>query len=218
MPGGKNALLRFPFMDKLIVVGVPNVGKYRLATHAEMISMNYGAPYPWGFMPENTAPSRMWQEKRIGFGGLVHTAWFVLENGERVGAAPNVPETGPGAQRHYLHTSGGIDSSCQLNDNEGYAVVWEGVPSINDKMYRIIHAHVGKHVTADRGGVTISPVTEKDDRIFVGFIGRCLSCPNPERISINALKNACPGLHIELHPDWKNWEIAQAGGEMKIAV
>ncbi len=167
-------------------------------------------------MPENTEPSQMWKEKRIGFGGLVHSAWFVLDGGERIGAAPNVPETGPGAQRHYLHTSGGIDNSHQLNDNEGNAIVWEGVPNINDQIYRTIHAHVGKHVTADRGGVVISPVKEKTDTVYVGFIGRCLFCPNPERISIHALKNACPEIKIQLHPDWENWNNSQ-NKDLKVA-
>ena len=203
LPGGKNAILRFPFQGDLSALGTPVSGKYRLATHAEVVAVNYGAPYPWGFMTENTKPTRLWKEKNIGYGGLVHSAWFILENDERIGGAPNVPQEGPGAQRHYIHTSGGIDNCHQLNDNEGYAVVWENVPTINDSVYRAIHAHVAKHVVGDRGGVTISPIANKGETIYVGFIGRCMTCPNPEIISINALKHACPKLDIELHPDWK---------------
>lgn len=206
LPGGKNALLRVPFQGDLEQLGKPLTGKYRLATHAEVVSIA-SSPYPWGYMPENQSPTKLWKEKRIGYGGLVHGAWFILENNERIGGAPNVPEVGPGSMRYYLLTSGGIDNSHQLNDNEGYAVVWENIPSCNDQVYRIIHAHVSKHVTADRGGVVISPILNEGETIFVGFVGRCMTCPNPERISINALKDACPNLTIELHPDWKDWVL-----------
>jgi Fe-S cluster biogenesis protein NfuA len=200
LPGGMSALLRMPYQeDKL-----PD-GNYRKATHAEIIAANQGAPYPWGYMPENKFPTKMWQEKRIGYGGLIHDAWFILQNDERIGGAPNVPEVGPGAQRYYLLTSGGLDSNHQLNDNEGYALVMENLPKINDRVYRTIHAHVAKHVSADRGGVIISPIEKEGDTIYVGFVGRCMTCPNPERISIEALKHACPGLNIELHPSWLGW-------------
>jgi Fe-S cluster biogenesis protein NfuA len=207
LPGGKKAILRFPLRGDLSSLEKPVSGKYRLATHDEVVVMNYGAPYPWGFMQENNYPTKLWKEKRIGYGGLVHDAWFVLENDERIGGAPNVPEIGPGAQRHYLLTTGGIDNSHLLNENEGFAVVWDDVPTINDKIYQTIHSHVSKHVTADRGGVIISPITEECQAVFVGFIGRCMTCPNPERISINALKDSCKEINIELHPDWKEWSI-----------
>lgn len=206
LPGGKNAILRFPFQGDLQQLGTPPTGKYRNATHAEVVAIA-SSPYPWGFMPENQNPTKLWKEKRIGYGGLMHSAWFVLEKDERIGGAPNVPEVGPSAMRHYLLTSGGIDNSHQLNDNEGYAVVWEGIPECNDLIYRSIHAHVSTHVTADRGGVVISPVLSKDKTIFVGFIGRCMTCPNPERISINALKCGCLNFDIQLHPDWKDWVL-----------
>ncbi len=207
LAGGKNAVLRYPFKRPLSELEKPVTGTYRLATQSEIVAVNYGAPYPWGFMPENTNPTKLWSKRRIGYGGLLHDAWFVIENNERIGGAPNVPETGPGAQRHYLLTSGGIDNDCQLNENEGYAIVWENIPSANDSVYRTIHAHVAKHVTADRGGVIISPILNKHELVRVGFIGRCMTCPNPERISINALKDACPSLTIELHPDWQGWEL-----------
>ena len=205
MPGGKRALLRFPSDEELSeLLTIPDV---RRATHADVVSMNAGAPYPWGFMPENDTPTKLWKDKLIGYGGLVHDAWFLLDNGERIGGAPNVPETGPGAMRHYLLTTGGVDNSHQLNDNEGYAMVCENLPAINEKIYRIIHAHVAKHVTADRGGVVISPISTEGEVVYVGFVGRCMSCPNLERISIEALKAACPTLNIELHPDWKDWSL-----------
>ncbi len=206
LPGGKNAILRFPFHGELKQLGTPTTGSYRLATHVEVLVVAT-SPYPWGFMPENTNPTKIWKEKRIGYGGLVHSAWFILQSDERIGGAPNVPEVGPGAMRHYLLTSGGIDNSHQLNDNEGYAVVWEDIPACNDQVYRTIHAHVSKHVTADRGGVVISPVQKETDIIHVGFTGRCMTCPNPERISVNALKDACSKFSIELHPDWKDWVL-----------
>jgi len=206
LPGGKNAILRFPFQGELSEIGKPVTGYYRKATHAEVIAIS-SSPYPWGFMPENNHPTKLWIDKKIGYSGLVHSAWFVLENGERIGGAPNVPEIGPGAMRHYFLTTGGSDISSQLNDNEGFAVVWENIPPHNDTTYRTIHAHAAKHVTADRGNVIISPTDNCQDPIFVGFIGRCMTCPNPEQISIKALQNACKNLPIKLHPDWINWYL-----------
>ncbi len=206
LPGGKTALLRFPLQSDAFDISKLDPATHRLATHAEIIAVN-SAPYPWGYLPENKMPTKLWKEKRIGYGGLMHSAWFILDNGHRIGGAPNVPETGPGAQRHYLLTTGGINDCLQLNENEGNALVFTSLSPLNEHVYRTIHAHVGKHVTADRGGVTISPISEKDETIHVGFVGRCMTCPNPERISIEALKDACPGLNIELHPDWKGWAV-----------
>ena len=207
LPGGKNALLRFPLSGNLSDLTTPPTGSYRLATQAEIVAMNYGAPYPWGWMPDNSKPTKMWQDYRIGYGGLIHSAWFVLANGERVGGAPNVPDTGQGARRHYLLTSGGSNDTPEINDNEGFAVVWEEVPSVNEHAYRTIHDHIASHVTADRGGAIISPILNAGDTIYVGFIGRCMTCPNPERISIGALQSSCPSLAIALHPSWRNWQV-----------
>lgn len=206
LPGGKSAIYRLPYKDgsKREIESIPRA---RRATHAEIIAMNGGAPYPWGFMPENTNPTKLWRDKRIGYGGLVHNAWFLLDNDERIGGAPNVPDIGPGAMRHYLLTTGGLDNSHEANDNEGYAIVVTDLPGINEENYRIIHAHVAKHITADRGGVVITVAKTEEDVVYVGFIGRCMTCPNPERISIEALKAACPNIKIKLHPDWKNWQL-----------
>ncbi len=206
LPGGKSALLRFPFQGEITELSTPLTGIYRKATHTEVLAIAL-SPYPWGFLPENINPTKLWKENRIGYGGLMHSAWFVLENGERIGGAPNVPETGPGALRHYMLTTGGFDQEKLLNENEGYAVVWDGIPVHNTETYRTIHAHVAKRVSADRGGVTISPTERSDEITFVGFIGRCMTCPNPERISIEALKHECPTLPIQLHPNWTNWSI-----------
>lgn len=206
LPPGNTAILRFPFKGGLSDCELPEgLSDPRLATACELIVANRSQPYPWGDSPQATpeSTSRLWKEKTIGVGGLIHTDWFVTSE-NRFGGASNVPKTGPGALRHYMYLDGGPDSSGILAENEGWAIVAQvsGVAYA----YRQIQLHAAEHVVKDRGGIIVFP-KDGNDMYHVGFVGRCMTCPNPELISLRALRFACPELKIELHPDWKGWVI-----------
>lgn len=203
LPPGKTAILRFPFAGKIEDVVLPKgLSNPRLATPAELIVANQGRPYPWGDA-KDMVKSRMWNEKRIGIGGLIHNAWFVTSGG-RFGAAPNVLETGNAALRYYMYLDGGFEPTGTLADNEGFAVVADVESSYSG--YMDIQLHAATHVVADRGAISVSP-KDDDDKFTVAFVGRCMTCPKPEMVSVVALQEACPHLKIELHPDWKGWEL-----------
>ncbi len=207
LPPGKTAILRFPFQGELSQCELPEgLINPRLATAPELIVANQGYPFPWGTKPEasETNTSRIWKERQIGVGGLVHNAWFVTDDG-RMGGAPNVPKIGPGALRHYMYLDGGT-SKAGLAENEGLAIVAEISDPVITRDYRRMQLHAAEHVSGDRGAIIIFP---KDDQgtYYVGFVGKCMECPNPELISVRALKHAVPDVLIELHPDWKNWRV-----------
>ncbi len=207
LPSGKRAILRFPFQGELSQCELPaGLINSRMANQCELIVANQGYPFPWGTKPEasDANTSRIWKEKQIGIGGLVHNAWFVTSDG-RVGGAPNVPKTGPGALRHYMYLDGG-PSKAGIAENEGFAIVAEIANQSIAEDYRRIQLHAAEHVAGDRGAIIVFP---KDGTgvYHVGFVGKCMECPNAELISVRALKHACPGLSIELHPDWKGWKV-----------
>lgn len=205
LPPGRSAILRYPFRGKLDECELPpGLSNPRLATPCELLVANQCRPYPWGDLPQATDvnTTRLWKEKRIGIGGLIHNAWFVTSEG-RLGGAPNVPVTGPGALRHYMFLDGGKDPSG-TSENEGLAIVAD--LSGCDADYRRIELHAAEHVVQDRGAIIVFPKDE-EGVYHVGFVGRCMTCPNPELISLRALRHACLDLKIELHPDWKNWQI-----------
>lgn len=206
LPPGKTAILRFPFQGELKDLTLPSgLSNPRLATPCELIVVNLGRPYPWGYSPEAfpEKTSKMWKEGQMGIGGLIFDAWFVTAEG-RFGGAPNVPKTGPGALRHFMYLDGGLEPTGLLAENEGYAVVCDVADSHD--AYRKIQVHAAEHVVADTGAIIVSP-KDDDGAFHVGFVGRCMTCPNPELFSLRALRNACPDLSIELHPDWKGWTL-----------
>ncbi|MDB5204301.1 MAG: hypothetical protein JWP09_329 [Candidatus Taylorbacteria bacterium] len=207
LPPGKTAILRFPFKGELSECELPHgLSNPRLATPSELIVANQGRPFPWGYAPEATPDqtSKLWKEKMIGIGGLIHTEWFVAEGGRRYGGASNVPKTGPGALRHYMFLDGGFEPSRVLAANEGLAIVAELSESYSD--YHEIQLHAAEHVVKDTGAIIVFPKDE-NGVYHVGFVGRCMTCPKAELVSLRAVKTACPNLKIEMHPDWKNWKI-----------
>lgn len=54
------------------------------------------------------------------------------------------------------------------------------------------------------GAIVVSPLDESS-AACVGFVGRCLVCPNPELISFEQLQAAVPEYHFRLWPEWHNW-------------
>ncbi len=96
--------------------------------------------------------------------------------------------------------------SCSgLEDNEGYALV-KDVSEENRNMYRRVQLHSAEHVVADGGAIIVSPIGP-DREVYVGFVGRCQSCPNPELISFRQLQSAVPGFNFKLLPEWENWKL-----------
>ncbi len=172
----------------------------RLATSAELLVANVGRPFPWGHMPTPDKASRLWKEKNIGYGGLYHDKWFVTADG-RLGGAENVPRKLPGSLRSCLLYDGGPGGN---EENEGYAVIRD-IPLSRD-LYRRIQIHAAEHVMADGGHIIVSPPGDKGT-VYVGFVGRCQTCPNPELISFRQLQAAVPGINFELYDEWKNWSL-----------
>lgn len=198
LPPGNLAFLRFPVKE------VP--AGCRIATPAELLVANLGYPFPWGTLPEDTHASRLWKEHRIGIGGLVHEKWFITTGG-RFGGAANVPTKLPGSLRCCMLLDGGTCPGGQsVAENEGYAVVKETTGK-NLQMYRRVQLHAAEHVSADGGAITVSPIASNDSTVYVGFVGRCLSCPNPELISIKQLRFSVAGFNFQLLPEWQNWTL-----------
>lgn len=171
----------------------------RLATPAELLIANLGRPFPWGNLPDDSRAPRLWREHRIGFGGLIHTKWFVTSDG-RFGGAPNVPTNLPGSLRASLLIDGGHGSQ---EENEGYALVFE-TDEETRVMYRKVQLHALQHVVADGGHVIVSPI--EDGLVHVGFVGRCLQCPNAELISFRQLQESVPEYTFRLFPEWEGWK------------
>lgn len=195
LPPGNIAIARRP-LDK-----VPD--DMRMATSPELLAANLGRPFPWGQMPTPASASKLWQEHRIGFGGLYHDQWFITKDG-RFGGAENVPKTLPGTLRCGFHYSGGF--SDEKADNEGYAII-RTVAEINQNIYRRVQMHANKHVAADGGHIIVGPIDPQTNIVRVGFVGRCQTCPNAELISFEQLKSAVPEYKFELFDEWKGWSL-----------
>lgn len=201
LPPGRTALLRFATQS------LPR--DCRLASLSEVYAANLGQIFPWGNYPDDSKASRLWRQHRIGYGGLYHHKWFVTQQG-RIGGADNVPKQLPGSLRHALIIDGGESLDGQLAENEGYAVV-KDVSTDNEDFYRRVQLHAAEHVSADGGFIILSPLYQ-GNKAYVGFVGRCQSCPNPELISFRQLQKSVSGYDIELFPEWKNWTLNQRIG------
>lgn len=206
LPGGTRAICRFPVQDiSLSELQGQNPGTdFRLATLGEVFEANQGAPFPWGYYPDDSKAARLWKDRRVGYGGLIHSAWFITQDG-RVGGAPNVPSLGQGALRNCLLLDGGHGLSENVEDNEGLAVV-RATTSDDQMMYRRVQLHAARHVVADRGSIIVSPIGE-DGTIQFGFVGRCQTCPNPELISGPQLQQVLPNYQFQLWDEWENWRL-----------
>lgn len=199
LSGGRDAILRFPSE------ALPPEGMRR-ATHAEINGVcDKGNPFPWGPFPEEAQAPQLWHKHRVGWGGMIHEKFFVDEHGLRWGGAPNIPDKQPGCARALTSIDGGKVLPTGLEDNMGYAIVRSTTERDLD-CYRRVRIHATKHVTADSGDIIMSPIGE-DNIVYVGFIGRCLICPNAEIISFEQLKAAVPGYDFRLYPEWKNWRV-----------
>ncbi len=198
LPPGDLAIHRSPTNGDL------NTPAYRVATARELLTANHGRPFPWGDLswPNPKKTDRLWQQHRIGYGGLVHTDWFVTTEG-RFGGAPNVPDTLPGSLRACLLLDGG--KTDQLADNEGYAFV-RLTNQATRHMYRLVQLWAVEHVKADEGSIIVSPL-EESGKIRVGFCGRCRICPNLELVSFRALQTALPKYNFELWDEFKDWQV-----------
>jgi hypothetical protein len=197
LPPGNKALLRFP-ADRI-------PGDAEQASLLEVFSANFGRYFPWGNTPDENTGSRLWQESRIGYGGLYHEKWFVTKDG-RIGGARNVPTQLPGVLRKSLFYDGGKAQDNELAENEGFAIV-KNVSDENRDFYRRVQMHAAEHVGADGGAIIVSNLFE-ENKAFVGFVGRCQFCPNPELISFRQLQKALGDRYqIELYPEWQNWSL-----------
>jgi Fe-S cluster biogenesis protein NfuA len=192
---GKLAILRDPFTAGFVLTD------YRLATHAELLVANLGRPFPWGNTPHDTFASNLWKKHRIGYGGLVHSHWFVTSDG-RFGGGLEVPTSLPGSLRCSLFIDGGEGSE---EENEGLALVTE-TDEETRKMYRKVQLHAHQHVTSDGGHIIVSRINE-EGLVHVGFVGRCQKCPNAELISFEQLKASVPDYRFKLFKEWENWSI-----------
>lgn len=201
LPPGDKALCRRPVREG-------RDETTRLATLTEVLVANRGYMFPWGNYPDTSRAHVLWQGHGVGAGGLIHDAWFVTEEGKRVGGAPNVPTTGSAALRHCMYLDGGksADEGATLAENEGYAVV-RTLSGSDADAYRKVQLYAARHVGADGGAVIMSP-RDKEGVHHVGFVGRCLTCPNAELISFEALKEALPDIRFELFAEWRNWSVA----------
>jgi len=193
LAGGKLAIYRKP--QQTMPDGC------RLATHMELLCANLGRPFPWGNLPNDLKASRLWKEQKVGYGGLIHHDWFVTSDG-RFGGADNVPKTLPGVLRCSMLLDGGEGSQ---EENEGFALVCQ-TDNATREMYRKVQLHALEHVVADGGHIIVSPISE-DGVVYVGFVGRCQMCPNPEKISFEQLCKAVPKQKFELFTEWKNWSL-----------
>ncbi len=200
LPPGDRAISRTPLDTK--------PAEYQLATSSDLLSANLGRPFPWGQTPEPTSAAKLWHEKRIGYGGLIHEKWFITQQG-RFGGAKNVPQSTPGSLRSCLLYDGGLsDQPDKLAENEGFAVV-KPVDNENRDIYRKVQMHAAEHVIADGGSIILSPLDKETNTVYVGFVGRCQTCPNPELISFRQLQKAVADYNFELFEEWKNWSLIQ---------
>jgi len=95
----------------------------------------------------------------------------------------------------------------------------------------MLQLHAAEHVVADRGMLLVSPIDtdESTGTAYVGFTGRCLTCPNAEGISFRQAKRSLqepepqvvelirsyfPELRksfkevtLKLYPEWEHWRI-----------
>lgn len=195
LPGGFTAIGRSPALE------IPD--GCRIASISEFSSAMYGAPFPWGFIAEpktDRETSSLWREHRVGYGGLIHNAWFVCKEG-RVGGAPNVIMTLPGALRHGTMLEGGPLLNDRLADNEGYCIARDTTLA-DREMFRLVQLHAMERVNADAGGIIVSPISE-DGIVNVGMTGRCLWCPNRALITFPQLQKAVPGYTFELWDEYR---------------
>ncbi len=198
LPPGDKAICRTPLDD------VPE--GCHLASVSDVLSANLGRPFPWGQGPQPNAKAKLWNEKRMGYGGLYHDKWFVTKEG-RVGGAQNVPQSLPGSLRScFLYDGGFCEPVNQLAENEGFAVI-KPVSALNRDLYRKIQMHAAEHVVADGGSIIVAPIENPDEVVRVGFVGRCQHCPNPEMISFRQLQKAVPEYRFELLNEWKGWSL-----------
>jgi Fe-S cluster biogenesis protein NfuA len=178
-----------------------------LASAVHLLTINLGRPFPWGQTSEPAKTAKLWHENRMGYGGLIHEKWFITKDG-RFGGAKNVPETLPGSLRSCLLYDGGLSQQPdQLEKNEGFAVITD-VPPENRDLYRMIQLHAAEHVVADGGSIIVSPLDLQTNTAYVGFVGRCLSCPNAELISFRQLQKAVPNYCLKLLNEWENWTLS----------
>lgn len=201
LPPGDRALLRFA------APAIPENEKITLATAGDLLAANMGRPFPWGNMPNGEDASLLWKNYMIGYGGLYHDQWFITAQG-RFGGAANVPRTLPGSLRSCLHYDGG--QSHSKAGNEGYALI-RTVADENRDLYRAVQMHAAEHVSADGGHIIVSPLDwdngPESGVAYVGFVGRCQTCPNPEMISFRQLQTAVPAYSFALLPEWRNWSL-----------
>ncbi len=195
LPPGKKAFCRFATDE------IPS--GCELAISAELRDANQGFRFPWGNLPTPEKASRLWREHRIGIGGLYHNRWFKTSDG-RLGGAPNVPLSLPGSLRSCLLLDGGGDD-VMCAENEGFAIV-KPVSQETGHMYRKVQLHAAEHVGGDGGAIIVSPIF--DGRVvYVGFVGYCQLCPNPELISVRQLRASVPDYDFVLMDEWKNWRV-----------
>ena len=201
---GITAIYRRAFVRDVKEIELPSgLSNPRIATFAEVAFANRARNLPWGNLPHDGRASRLWHEKKIGYGGLVHDDWFVVAEKLRVGGAGNVPTTLPGSlRRHFRY---GANTGEFLKENEGYAVVAE-IKSQVTTDYIAISDYEVKVVGADEGGLMICPPDENGVYV-IGFIGFCQMCRRPENTSFPQLVKALPRLKFRLHPDWESWTV-----------
>jgi len=143
----------------------------------------------------------------MGIEGLFHHKWFRTSGGRFGGATDNVPETFPGSLRCNLRFGGGLCPEGNPEENEGYAIVkefGEMCRSGQMEMYRKVQMYSLSHVVADGGEIIVSPIGE-NNVVYMGFVGRCMFCPNAEDISFQQLKAFIPDYSFQLFPEWRNW-------------
>ncbi len=113
----------------------------------------------------------------------------------------------PGSLRCCMLLDGGdCPDGNYLAENEGFAVVTDASRE-DAQMYRKVQVHAAEHVTADLGAIAVSPIDADGSTVYVGFVGRCLSCPNPELISVRQLRAAVSEFDFQLLPEWQNWKL-----------
>jgi Fe-S cluster biogenesis protein NfuA len=73
-------------------------------------------------------------------------------------------------------------------------------------MYRRVQLHAAEHISADGGAIIVSPIS--DGRVvYVGFVGYCQLCPNPELISVRQLRKSVSDYEFVLMDEWQNWML-----------
>lgn len=214
LPPGNTAILRFPAQIKR--ADIP--AGMRLASAAELLAANQGKPFPWGSQVDASDATPAWQTSRMGIGGLFHHHWFVTEDG-RFGGASNVPGNATGNARACMLLDGGRQAlqNGLLSPNEGWALVRDVAP-VNADLYRDVTLYAARHVMTDGGAIVISPIDQADDPVYVGFVGNCLGCPNPERISFHNLQEHVQQYKFVLHTEWQGWSLHRHQAGKKLAM